>query len=143
MKVIYRLSFFCAHIPSRFWESSGQREREVYANNIIDMQNLYVHGRQSHQYTLISNEDRDKIYHIIILWYFVVPNLGLGVINHFYFVNIIKTLKIKKTRGLCLFMTKNAKKWLSSTIIYNFTEFSRTPNGPKVVINVSEYSLNC
>ena len=38
------------------------------------------------------------------------------------------------------FYDKNAKKM---TITYNFTELSRTPNGPKVVINVSEYSLNC
>ena len=36
------------------------------------------------------------------------------------------------------FYDKNAKKM---TITYNFTELSRTPNGPKVVINVSEYSL--
>ena len=37
------------------------------------------------------------------------------------------------------FYDKNAKK---VTIIYNFTEFSKTPNGPKVVINVLKYSLN-
>ncbi len=51
-----------------FFEKVQDREieREVYAINIIDMQNVYVHGRQSHQYTLISKEDRDKTYHIHI-----------------------------------------------------------------------------
>ena len=88
------------------------------------MQNVYVHGRQNCQYT------QKFTYNHFIL--FVVLDQGLTIINQFLFSRYYRTLEKRKNEDYA-FYDKNPKK---VNITSNFTEFSRTPNGTKVMISI-------